>query len=70
MSENRHGVPPQLNKPTVTGLILGVTTQTLANWRHAGRGPKWVKLGSAVRYSDESLRDFIEANTKTPGAAQ
>jgi predicted DNA-binding transcriptional regulator AlpA len=60
---------PQLLRPTEAGRRLGVHPQTMANWRAEGRGPKWVKLGAAVRYSVAALEEFIEANTRTPGAA-
>lgn len=30
--------------------ILGLAPKTLANLRHAGGGPRYVKLGAAVRY--------------------
>jgi hypothetical protein len=29
-------------------------------------GPKWVKLGAAVRYDIEELLDFIKRNTRIP----
>lgn len=35
---------------------------TLANWRWAGKGPRYVKLGHSVRYLEEDLVAFIEAN--------
>jgi len=60
----------QLLRPSEAARALGVNEQTLANWRYAGRGPKWCKLGSAaVRYSTDSLREYVDANTqiKTPG---
>jgi hypothetical protein len=34
-----------------------VTTGTLANWRSKGRGPRFIKLGKAVRYR---LPDILE----------
>jgi Helix-turn-helix domain len=61
---------PMLLRPTEAARMLGVHPQSLANWRAAGRGPKWCKLGTAVRYSVEALREYYEANTRTPGAAR
>jgi predicted DNA-binding transcriptional regulator AlpA len=46
--------------------ILGTTEGTLKSWRSRGLGPKWVKLGAAVRYDVEELLDFIKKNTRVP----
>lgn len=27
-----------------------ISRKTLANWRSLGRGPRWIKIGHAVRY--------------------
>jgi hypothetical protein len=35
---------------------LGVSLKTVQAWRAKGEGPKWVKLGAAVRYR---LRDVV-----------
>lgn len=43
---------------------LGITTQTLADWAHQGRGPKFSKFGyskkSKVLYQKEDLDSFIQ----------
>jgi len=49
---------------------LHVKPQTLSNWRHQGRGPAFVKLGSRVVYSKAALEAFIAANTRTSTSAQ
>jgi predicted DNA-binding transcriptional regulator AlpA len=46
--------------------MLGTTEGTLKSWRSRGSGPKWVKLGAAVRYDVEELLDFIKRNTRVP----
>ena len=46
--------------------MLGTTEGTLKSWRSRGTGPKWVKLGAAVRYDVEELLDFIKRNTRVP----
>jgi hypothetical protein len=46
--------------------MLGTTVGTLKSWRSRGTGPKWVKLGAAVRYDIEELLDFIKRNTRIP----
>jgi predicted DNA-binding transcriptional regulator AlpA len=40
---------------------LGLMVATLRRWRWARRGPRWVKVGAAVRYSPADLAAFIEA---------
>ncbi len=35
---------------------------TLRNLRHQGRGPRFVRLGRAVRYRTEDLDEWIAAN--------
>lgn len=38
---------------------LNIQPQTLTRWRWAGKGPKSVKVGGAVRYRPEALDEFI-----------
>ena len=65
MSEHPQS-PPMLLGSTAAAKSLGLHPQTLANYRHTGRGPEYVKLGSAVRYDAEALRRYVEENTHTP----
>lgn len=39
---------------------LGLSVKTLRRWRWAGRGPRFVKLGAAVRYVQADLDTFID----------
>lgn len=39
------------------------TKRTLDNWRSLGCGPRFVKIGRAVRYRRSDLLDFIAQNT-------
>ena len=52
--------------------ILGLSTKTLRRWRWAGKGPRFLKLGAAVRYERAELAAFIEAgrrqSTSDPGS--
>lgn len=41
--------------------ILGTTTDSLSTQRAARRGPRYVKLGSAVRYPADDLSAYIAA---------
>ena len=43
--------------------ILGISIRCLQAWRFQGRGPKYVKLGAAVRYRPTDLDQFIAQNT-------
>jgi predicted DNA-binding transcriptional regulator AlpA len=51
--------PSELLTPDelVTRWDGAVTTGTLANWRSQDRGPRYVKIGRAVRYR---LADIVE----------
>ena len=40
---------------------LGLSISTLNKWRCYGYGPKYLKLGRAVRYRQEELDHFLEA---------
>ena len=42
--------------------ILKVSTRTLQAWRVQGRGPKFRKLGRAVRYRMEDVQAFVNEN--------
>jgi hypothetical protein len=39
-----------------------LSDQTLANWRHARKGPRFVKVGNRVLYPVEVIQDY-EKNT-------
>lgn len=39
--------------------VLGLAKGTLNIWRHEGKGPRYVKLGSAIRYKYSDLLDYI-----------
>jgi hypothetical protein len=41
--------------------FLRVEIATLRRWRFAKRGPRFVKIGSAVRYDIADLVNFIDA---------
>lgn len=47
---------------------LGVAPQTLANWRHTGKGPAFAKLGSKVVYNSATLDAWVAERTmaRTP----
>ena len=41
----------------------------LAQWRHEGRGPAYIKSGARVLYSGKALNEWLEAQTVQPAAA-
>ncbi len=43
--------------------ILAVSVKTLEAWRRLGKGPSFVKLGRAVRYTQHALDQFTSART-------
>ena len=47
---------------------LGLAKGTLQNWRYAGKGPRFVKLGGTVRYRASDLEDWLDENTREPAA--
>jgi excisionase family DNA binding protein len=49
---------------------LNLSPKTLTNWRWAGYGPVFVKLGNSVRYRKSDLDRFAEACTLASTSAQ
>jgi predicted DNA-binding transcriptional regulator AlpA len=45
---------------------LGLSKQTLRIWRHMGKGPRYLKLGGAVKYREIDLIKYIEENVVDP----
>ena len=50
---------------TEAARILAMRVTTLRRWRWAGKGPRFVKIGAAVRYDPADLTAFIEAGRRT-----
>ena len=51
--------------------ILNIEVATLRRWRWAGKGPRFIKVGHAVRYDQADLEAFIQVgrrrSTSDPG---
>jgi len=47
---------------------LGLRVKTLRNWRSAGKGPSYIKIGRIVRYRVTELDEFIEKRLVDTGA--
>jgi excisionase family DNA binding protein len=64
----KHDVPatPMMPPPVViyttrqAAKYLGLSISTLNKWRCYGFGPKYLKLGRAVRYRQEELDRYLE----------
>jgi predicted DNA-binding transcriptional regulator AlpA len=50
--------------PRDAAQILGVFISWLAKARLSGDGPRYVKIGRAVRYLESSLREYIKGRTR------
>lgn len=50
--------------PLILAEILGVATQTLADWRHKGMGPEYIKIGKAVFYLDAAIDQWYGENAR------
>jgi len=40
---------------------LALSVATLRRWRLLGRPPRWIKLGSAVRYKSEDIAAWLDS---------
>jgi predicted DNA-binding transcriptional regulator AlpA len=47
---------------------LGFSQRTLRNMRSLGKGPRYVKFFSMVRYRKSDLDKFIDENVRDPAA--
>ncbi len=47
---------------------LGVKVKTMQQWRHFGRGPKYVKVGRLVKYQPADIEAYIKSRTVNPAA--
>jgi predicted DNA-binding transcriptional regulator AlpA len=41
---------------------LNIAAQTLYNWRHARKGPDYIKIGSKPMYRPEDIEEYINSN--------
>ncbi|MCC6486393.1 MAG: helix-turn-helix domain-containing protein [Candidatus Hydrogenedentes bacterium] len=47
--------------------ITGLSVASVRRWRLLRRGPKYLKIGAAVRYKPEDLSDWIESRPSGGG---
>jgi predicted DNA-binding transcriptional regulator AlpA len=50
--------------PSDVAKILNVSISWLAKARLSGDGPRYVKVGRAVRYLESAVREYIKARTR------
>jgi predicted DNA-binding transcriptional regulator AlpA len=44
--------------------LFDISVPVLGNWRSAGKGPRFVKLGGRVKYRKIDVDDFINSNVR------
>jgi predicted site-specific integrase-resolvase len=55
----------KLLTPEQAATLLHLKPKTLARWRWAGCGPRFIKIGGRVRYAESDLQAFIQAGVRT-----
>jgi len=59
MTTENNGIPALLNEHEVA-LITGLSVASVRRWRLLQQGPKYIKIGSAVRYRTEDVRAWLD----------
>lgn len=54
------GQPARVFNEHEVANLLQLSVATMRHWRLTGKGPKWLKLGSAVRYRPEDVQAYLE----------
>lgn len=57
---------PTLIPPPLAAAHLGLNVQTLANWRYRGKGPRYFRVGNAIRYDIADLDAWLGARAVEP----
>jgi len=55
--------------PEEVAKYLGLKPETLAAWRSKNKGPKFIRVGCRVRYRQENVEEWVEANLVDSGKA-
>ncbi len=56
----QQSVEPLLNERDIAG-ITGMSLASVRRWRLLRQGPKYLKIGSAVRYKREDVAAWLES---------
>lgn len=67
-SGNAHPAIPVLLTEAQVAERLAISPRTLQMWRFKGGGPRFVKVGVAVRYRPEDIADWLSRQTRTSTA--
>lgn len=59
----RSETSPRLMDEHEVALRFGLSVKTLRNWRVRGVGPRFLKIGRAVRYRESELTQFEDQQT-------
>lgn len=51
--------------PAQVAELLSLSTITLAHWRVAGTGPRYLKVGGRIRYAEEDVEAYSVARTRS-----
>ena len=69
---NTEQVPPRIDQRVLSDAEvaerLGVSPFTVRAWRHKGQGPRFMKMGRAVRYRPEDVEAFKQTALVDPAA--
>lgn len=57
------GTDDQLIDQLAMCRMLGITTKTAETWRVRGRGPRFIKVGSLVRYRKADIQAWLTSRT-------
>lgn len=57
-----HAFNGRLQTESDVAEILNVSVRTLQQWRVSGFGPRFIKVGRAVRYRLSDVQDWIDRN--------
>jgi hypothetical protein len=57
--------PHCLLRESEVAQILNLEVATLRRWRWSGCGPRFLKLGGAVRYDPQILKDYLAQQSRT-----
>jgi predicted DNA-binding transcriptional regulator AlpA len=59
MTTENSSIPTLLNEHEVAR-ITGLSVASVRRWRLLQQGPKYIKIGSAVRYRAEDVRAWLD----------
>ena len=58
-----------LGSPDEVAEHLGIPLRTLAQWRHEGTGPRYLRVGRHVRYRWADVEQWLDAKARGGDAA-